>query len=143
MYNKVLLAIDGSAESKAATRVARDYLLQGLAKELIVINVSPNFDSVGFEISLTRIEKMNEMGKLFGQKIVAEALKQFPPDANVKTEVILGDPAMSICDYARDEGCDLIIMGSRGRNPISGLFLGSVSTRVLHFASCPVLIVKN
>ena len=50
---------------------------------------------------------------------------------------------MSISDYAKDNGCDLIIMGSRGKNPLTGLLLGSVSTRVLHFAPCQVLVVKE
>ena len=41
-----------------------------------------------------------------------------------------------------EQGCDLIVMGTHGRGGIAGLVTGSVANRVLHLASCPVLLVK-
>jgi len=59
------------------------------------------------------------------------------------TELILEGPAgEKICDVARIEKSEMIVMGSRGRSNLTGLFLGSVAHRVLHQASCPVLIVR-
>ena len=43
---------------------------------------------------------------------------------------------------ASELACDLIIMGTHGRSPVAGLVMGSVATRVLHVAPCPVLLVK-
>jgi hypothetical protein len=40
------------------------------------------------------------------------------------------------------EGCDLIVMGSRGLSDFSGMVMGSVSHRVLRHAAMPVLIVR-
>ena len=45
----------------------------------------------------------------------------------------MGTPAQVIINLARNQACDLIVMGSRGLSKMSGLFLGSVSDRV---ASC-------
>jgi nucleotide-binding universal stress UspA family protein len=48
----------------------------------------------------------------------------------------------TICQVAQDEGCDLIIMGSRGRGDWEGAMLGSVTHRVLAHCTLPVLVVR-
>lgn len=58
------------------------------------------------------------------------------------THIHVGQPAEVICKMAGELGCDLIVMGSHGRSPVAGLVMGSVATRVLHQAPCPVLLVK-
>jgi nucleotide-binding universal stress UspA family protein len=46
-----------------------------------------------------------------------------------------------IAEIAADSRADLIVVGTRGHSPIGGLILGSVTQRLLHVASCPVLAV--
>lgn len=58
------------------------------------------------------------------------------------THIHVGQPPEVICKMAGELGCDLIVMGTHGRNPLAGLVMGSVATRVLHHAPCPVLLVK-
>jgi len=59
------------------------------------------------------------------------------------TDLIMeGPPADKICDVARVESCEMIIMGSRGRSDLKGLLLGSVAHRVLQQSPCPVLVVR-
>lgn len=58
------------------------------------------------------------------------------------THVHVGQPAEVIAKMASELGCDLIIMGTRGRGGIAGLITGSVANSVLHLATCPVLLVK-
>lgn len=53
-----------------------------------------------------------------------------------------GDPAEVIVDQAKESGCDLIVIGTRGLNIAERLLLGSVSTKVLHDAPCDVLVVR-
>jgi nucleotide-binding universal stress UspA family protein len=43
---------------------------------------------------------------------------------------------------AEEEGCDLIVLGSRGLSDVKAFLIGSVSDRVAYQAHCPVLIVK-
>ena len=58
------------------------------------------------------------------------------------THIHVGQPAEVIAKLAGEIGCDLIVMGSHGRSGVRGLVMGSVATRVLHLAACPVLLVK-
>lgn len=54
-----------------------------------------------------------------------------------------GDAATEILDYAQEEQVDLIIVGSRGLSQIRNLLLGSVSSKIIHYAHCSVLVVKK
>jgi nucleotide-binding universal stress UspA family protein len=50
--------------------------------------------------------------------------------------------ASGIVQTARDEGADLIVMGSHGRSGIARLMLGSVATKVVAESSIPVLVSR-
>ena len=54
----------------------------------------------------------------------------------------IGHPVDRITGFAAAEGCDLIVMGSRGMGDFKSLLLGSISTGVLHHSQLPVLIIK-
>ena len=56
--------------------------------------------------------------------------------------IAVGDPACVIVDYANQEACGLIVMGTRGLGSLQGMVLGSVATKVGHLASIPVLFLK-
>ncbi|UCH75399.1 MAG: universal stress protein [Rhodospirillales bacterium] len=53
-----------------------------------------------------------------------------------------GDPAQRILQWAEAEGADLIVMGSRGFSDLKSLIVGSVSHKVSHLATCPVMSVR-
>jgi nucleotide-binding universal stress UspA family protein len=52
-------------------------------------------------------------------------------------------PAFAIIDYAKENGIDLIVMGTHGRGALAHLLMGSVAERVVRLASCPVLTVRH
>lgn len=58
------------------------------------------------------------------------------------THIHVGQPAEVITKLAGELGCDLIVMGSHGRSGVAGLVMGSIANRVVHLATCPVLLVK-
>lgn len=75
------------------------------------------------------------------EKLVA----MIPKNALVPIETCLkeGDPATEILGVAKQDHCDLIVMGTHGRSGITRLLMGSVTEDVLRKATCPVLTVKN
>lgn len=78
-----------------------------------------------------------------GEDVISDAhriLSKEPISAN--HEVLEGDPAQKICQYAEDQASDLIVIGNRGLSGLKKWVLGSVSQEVTQNASCPVLVVK-
>jgi nucleotide-binding universal stress UspA family protein len=70
---------------------------------------------------------------------VAERLRE--QGANAEGRIVLGTPAEQIARFAEDEGCDLIAMSTHGRNLITRGVLGSVTDKVIHSVSVPVLAI--
>jgi nucleotide-binding universal stress UspA family protein len=61
---------------------------------------------------------------------------------NVDTQLLFGNnPARELLRLAKKRGADAIVMGSHGRRRFGGMMLGSVSQRVIHDATVPVIIV--
>jgi nucleotide-binding universal stress UspA family protein len=67
-----------------------------------------------------------------------------PLDQSLPVEHVLleGDPATQIVQYARDNGIDLIVMGTHGRTGTERLLVGSVAEKVMRDSPCSVLVVK-
>lgn len=61
---------------------------------------------------------------------------------HIDTHLVRGDAATEIIQFARNHAIDLIACGSRGLSPVTSWLLGSVSRKLVHYASCSVLIVK-
>lgn len=57
--------------------------------------------------------------------------------------VLGGDPALQICDYARERRCDLIALATHGRTGLRHLVMGSTAERVVRHASCEVLTIPG
>jgi nucleotide-binding universal stress UspA family protein len=57
-------------------------------------------------------------------------------------DLLEGPAAEAILSAAATRNSDLIVMGSRGMGSLKGMVFGSVSTRVAHYAPCPVMVVR-
>lgn len=62
---------------------------------------------------------------------------------SVKRVELEGYPPDTLVEYAEETDADLIVVGSRGRGDLASLFLGSTSHRVVHHATCDVLIARG
>jgi nucleotide-binding universal stress UspA family protein len=69
----------------------------------------------------------------------ANLLADLPP---VQEKVTVGKPAAEILRVARDDGVDLIVMGTHGRTGVRHLLLGSVAEEVMRHAPCPVFTLR-
>lgn len=63
------------------------------------------------------------------------------PGVTIHRAWIHGHPVSGIIDYANENGCDLIVMGTHGRGMLGNMLIGSVAERVVRKAKCPVLTV--
>jgi nucleotide-binding universal stress UspA family protein len=69
-----------------------------------------------------------------------KAANQVAPDIETRTILRVGDPRQVLLDLASP--ASLIVLGSRGRGPVSSLLLGSVSAAVSRHATCPVVVMR-
>ena len=135
----MLVAVDGSKSSKKAFDKSV-FLAQKCNSKLYVVHVVLDWEYGGdsaatFEL----IDELRSKGKELLERCKKQALQ-----SNVQVAILLeqGDYSHEIIEVAKRKDCDLIIMGSRGMSPIKELMLGSVSLKVIHHASCPVMVVR-
>jgi len=56
--------------------------------------------------------------------------------------VLFGTPYEAIVEAAQSNNADLVVLGTHGRKGVSRFFLGSVASRVISTAPCPVMTVR-
>jgi len=78
-----------------------------------------------------------------GERMDKFLAEHAPDDVAVKGEIVeVGDTAVGIAAYARKQGMDLTVMGSRGKHAVSALFLGSTAESILRGVGTSVLMIK-
>lgn len=140
---RVLLGVDGSAGSLGAVRHVID--LAGAGARLEAFVVAAQEPTYLYEVILPPdAEVLERWSAAAGRQAVeqAEALLR-AAGIEFESEVVAGDPASVLLAAAERHRCDLIVIGARGRGPVKGLLLGSVSQAVLHGAGVPVTIVRH
>ena len=77
-----------------------------------------------------------------------EKLKEFVSEFTHEGEhvthvdILTGQPAIALCNYARDKGCDLIAIATHGRTGLAHMLIGSTAEQVVRHAPCPVLALR-
>jgi nucleotide-binding universal stress UspA family protein len=66
-----------------------------------------------------------------------------PEEVDVEYLLAEGDPRVEILEMAKEQPCELIVMGTHGRTGLSRLIMGSVAEEVVRKAPCPVLTVRT
>lgn len=65
------------------------------------------------------------------------------PDVEVEHVLVEGQPAQEVLRLAKEQNCDLIVIGTHGRTGLERFILGSVAETILREAPCPVLTVNE
>lgn len=138
-YKKILLPVDGSDYSMDAAKQAV-MLAKLCCAQVILVHAREKVpDYVGAPYYQEMLDKI-----LQRTAILLEPFSELLAGHGIAFEerVLEGDPAQCIRTAAEVERCDLVVMGTRGVSDLEGLFLGSVSHKVLQTAPCPVLLVR-
>jgi nucleotide-binding universal stress UspA family protein len=138
MFKVIVWATDGSSTAEQALPYVKS-LAQTDRSRLVVVHVDEFGVGRGGGYSLY-VDEAEVQAAIRRQ--VAD-LKREGLDANLKTARMMGDAAPMIAEIAKDEGAHLIVVGTRGLGPISGLLLGSVTHRLVQISPCPVLVVPT
>jgi nucleotide-binding universal stress UspA family protein len=148
MFKKILVPTDGSNEATAAGRQAID-LATALGASVVLFHVAAPFQREFFEDFVLPPQTTRESWQA-GMRTAAErhfqALKEAARSAGVKlsTDIAFESrPSDAIGAAAKAHGCDLIVMGSRGRGGVADYLLGSVASRLLGTSTIPVLVHRS
>ncbi|MDN5347405.1 MAG: hypothetical protein PWP65_969 [Clostridia bacterium] len=140
MFKKIILAFDGSPHARRALDAAVD-LAQKYGAKLYIVSVVNIPDFAG---TVDEVNGALEKGKEFFNKQLEEAQKTASREGvEVETRILAGHPFEAIARFVDSEGCDLIVVGSRGLGTVKRYLLGSVSEAIVRYAQCPVLVVKS
>ena len=63
-------------------------------------------------------------------------------EVKLQTHVLAGHPVRTIADLVNELGADLLVIGATGHSQLYERMIGSRADKLVHLASCPVLVVK-
>jgi nucleotide-binding universal stress UspA family protein len=139
MMKKILIAHDGSKPSEAALKKGLE-IAEKFGSSVTVMSVVP-------ELYLTELMEMDRLKILDtlteeAKKAMKQIKKKTVASKPVKTIISQGSPAEEIIEKAKKMRADLIVTGSHGRHGAQKFLLGSVSSKIVDYAPCAVLVVK-
>ena len=140
-FKRILVGVDGSEKSLEAAEYAINLAEKCKSELLLIINILP-------------IEPWyhGEYPYSWGKPAVLEGVydkikdKADKLNLNSKADVEMTprttNPSVALVIYSEKNNVDLIVVGTRGRTGFKKMLLGSVASRVVTYAHCPVLVIK-
>lgn len=143
--SRILVAVDGSSHSaKVARAVIQQVSAYKQPPELHLAYVHLPVPTMGGLIKPIGHEALQRYYREEGEDALRSAKKLFDRAKLACTmHIMVGPVAESLTSEAKKLKCDLIIMGTHGMGAMSGMLLGSVATKTVHLAHCPVLLVRE
>ena len=138
MFTKILHANDGSAHAfnalKLALRISKkdaaELHMVSVEERGHMLELSEENDAAA--TTTVRFDKSLQQARALAEKSHVKLL----------THVLVGHPARNVIKLAKDLGADLIIVGASGHSALYDRMIGSRAQKILHYATCPVLVVK-
>ncbi len=136
-FTKILLPVDGSDPAKNACGLAMDLARTYKAE----IHLMHCYKDIPATIGGHAREELSREEIAAAEEIIEEPFRRIKHAGIIcVSHVTRGNPAQCIVKAAHDNGCDLIVMGSRGLGCLETLMVGSVSQNVLKMSLVPVML---
>ena len=141
---KILLAVDGSENSMHAVEFMikhAGWYREPPQVELVTVHLPvPKLPNLGKVVGRRELARYYEEEGRANLARAAGRLKAGGIDFTQR--VLVGTIAETIARHAKEAGCNLVLIGTRGLTATSGAVLGSTATKLLHIAETPVLLVR-
>ena len=147
MYQKILIATDGSTLSRKA--VSSGLQLAALTgADIVALKVVPRYPISYFEggVALS-VNNVADVEKQWAEAAMAvvEKVKDAAEAEGIKAKAMTVSSdftAEAIINAAKKHKCDLIVMASHGRRGMKRLLMGSETMHVLTHSHIPVLVLR-
>ncbi len=142
MNTSWLIAVDGSESSlKTIDHVVSEAADRSPRPQLFLVNVQAPLSS-----DITRFidEKLvTDFHRETGEAALAQARQKLDAAGfSYTSHIMIGETAPTIVEFANEKACKLIVMGAHGFGTVIGALMGSITTKVIHLSTVPVLVVK-
>lgn len=139
MYDDILLPTDGSQGMDGVTdhayTLARDH---DATLHAVYVVETASLTSLPMESSMEGVSQI-----LYEEGHEAlQSVEERVEDIDLETTMLEGSAAREIVAAAKEQDCDLVVMGTHGRSGFDRLLLGSVAERVVRSSPVPVLTVR-
>ena len=140
MFRRILVPTDGSEPALKAARLAAVMAREARAEVVLLTAVTVPQSlvmvaGIGQDVVEGYIEHLGRDALEAAEAVFREA------GVGVETKVVMGAASEVIVEQARVLNADVVVMGKRGRGELHGILVGSVSDRVAHRLSVPLLLV--
>jgi len=143
IFKKILFATDLTVASDPAFRQALELAGDNKAELIIAHAYEPPNAAQAAAVGPGVYEEWDENLRSQAEAGIAPLVDRArEAGVTARALAVSGDAADAIAERAKANGVDLVIMGTQGRKGVSRLFLGSVATRVISTAPCPVMTVR-
>lgn len=146
MFKNILLATDGSAAAEHAAKIAAGMARTHGAKLTALYVVDPypylgigESNPLGFQAYMSAAHEHAAQAHAKVAELCSQGESPVALQARISEDL---SASAGIVQMARDEGADLIVMGSHGRTGLARLMVGSVTAKVLAESTVPVLVVR-
>jgi nucleotide-binding universal stress UspA family protein len=140
-FTRIGVAVDGSAQSLRALQGGVALAERTEAPVRVLTVNEPHHYMLGGALSPLSREEYESYKEGEAERVLDDALGQMPDGVASERSLLEGPAAEALLEAAQD--LDLLVLGSRGYGPIKGALLGSVSTKLIGSASCPVLVLPR
>lgn len=147
MFNKILVALDGSDHAKKALDTAIQ-LAQRCDAELVLFHavqlsgLSPGYAAMVSRSAREVYEKIayEQADAILDEAVAAAAVNDI--ERRTRLTLLADSAAGAILDASAEAGIELIVVGTRGLTGLREIAMGSVAHKVASAAACPVLVVR-
>ncbi|MDQ2050716.1 universal stress protein [Natronolimnohabitans sp. A-GB9] len=137
---ELLVGLDESAPSWAALEYA---LTEHPEADIVVVHVVDPSESGYGEAAHLGSETIRDRRRKRATELFERARRRGAEhDVEIGTELLTGQPAAAVVEYASERDVDRVVVGSHGRSGVSRVLLGSVAERIARRSPVPVTIVR-
>jgi nucleotide-binding universal stress UspA family protein len=138
---RILVGLDGSPRAPGVLSTALTIARAQGAKVFLLRSVGLPPD-VPQDFWRTTDEPLLDVLRRRAKVYLDEQSARVPAELLAGTEVVVGVPWQAVCDKAKREEFDLIVIGSRGYGGLD-LLLGTTAAKVVNHAPCTVVVVRG
>ncbi|MFC6758084.1 MULTISPECIES: universal stress protein [Haloarcula] len=140
MYDRILVATDGSDNAQRATGQALDLARQSGAELHAVYVIETR---TGYDNAIVDPDTVRQNLRSDGEAALTTIASEGEPDISVVTSIREGVPHEELLAYSDERGIDLVVMGAKGLSAFKTILLGSTTEALLRADQVPILVVNS